>query len=291
MATGITSKPPAKKAPQKKKASGPNYTGLSKNQNKIIGQRETGDIALGNAANAQLGGVASSYAQPIDYSQLPTTPWAQGQDLKGLTQNYQDQVYQDFARNADPQFQKQQEDFEQMAAERGWTPGSKLYDRQKKSLLDTQEGQRQSIRTQALQNSSAYGQTWNDIGTQNYSNAYQDVQNRRNQPLADYNALNAARSGMDMQNLGYSQARAMQAAQPRGGGGGGGAGAAWQQYGFKSPQEYDAYRTAQSRSNQQWEWDNAPKGAKGPSYGAQVGGQVLGTGLGLLGMYAGNNWF
>lgn len=79
---------------------------------------------------------------------------------------------------------------------------------------------------------------------------------------------------------------------PHGGGGGGGTSPLYAQYGFSSPLEFDAWKTAKDREDQMWVWQNSPQYQQesGPSYGAQIGGAVLGTGLGILGDYASSFW-
>ena len=147
-----------------------------------------------------------------------------------------------------------------------------------------------------------------DAGVTAANNNLTRAQQARYGNLNEYNQLAGAQSGMGMQNLGYSQNYNMQQMQnannaalqndqqaherwmmqntPRGGGGGGGgAGPVWQQYGFSSPMEYDAYKTAQARDQQMWQWNNQPKAPSGPSTTSQVGGAILGTGLNLLGQY------
>ncbi len=97
----------------------------------------------------------------------------------------------------------------------------------------------------------------------------------------------AGRSGMDMQNLGYSQAYNLQQTQPRGGGGGGGGAAGLGGYGGTG-MSFQDYLNAQNQSKlalQQGLNALNPQ-AKGPSYGSQLFGQALGTGLGLAGAYA-----
>lgn len=256
--------------------------GLTQGQNQVINQRQDADIGLGTAANAMMPRIQQNFSQDFDWNSLPTAPWAQGQDIRGMAQSYQDQVYQDFARTAEPEFQRQVADFEQMAANRGWPVGSEIYNNQKKQLMDTQEGQRQSIRTQALQGSTQYGQAYNDMGTQNYQNAYTMGQARRNQPLADFNALYGGTSGMGMQNLAYSQQGALQddaqraqmalmKATPRGGGGGGGS----TPFDLATDPSFQRWQAQQEYLKQ-----NQPKQ---PSYGAQLGGGIAGAIAGGLG--------
>jgi len=132
-----------------------------------------------------------------------------------------------------------------------------------------------------------------------YNNNIQNYQMKKGDPLNNYNQLMAAQSPMGMQNLGYSQQQGLNnqayqqqlgiiKATPRGGGGGGGGSPSmWQQYGFTSPQEYDAYKTSNDifRAQQMAAINNQYQ-PKGPSSGALIGGQALGTGLALLGNYA-----
>lgn len=278
------------------------YEGLNPDQNRTINQRMQGDVGLGDAANSLMPGIQGAYQQPFDWSQLPTAPWQQGQDVKGMAQGYQDQVYENFARTADPEFKRQADDFEQQMANRGIPMGSDLYNQQKKALLDAQEGQRQDMRTQALQGSDAYATNWNNLGTQNYQNAYTMAGARRDMPLNDYNKLYGATSGFAAQNLGYSQGLGLQndaqnadmalfrASHSGGGGGGGGGGSGSggysDKYGFATPQEYDAYKVAMDRANKQWEWSNNPQynqpTQQQPNPWASFSGMALGTGLGLL---------
>jgi hypothetical protein len=123
-----------------------------------------------------------------------------------------------------------------------------------------------------------------------------DKTQQRYQPLNDMNALYGSQSGMMGQNLAYSQGRQLQDDEqqnqkwlmkntPRGGGGGGaGQPPVWQQYGFASPMEYDAYQDARTRGNQQYVFDNDPRLQQPgrPSYGSQLAGGLLGAAAGGL---------
>lgn len=313
MATGIISKPPAKStltrvspgvyrdakgnltnsssgsSSSKKKSSSKDsgYLGLNKAQTGLIKQQEGFDQSLGNYAGEQMPAIGEAY-KTNPWEDMPDAPWKQFNDIKGMSQSYQDEVYNNFARNAEPQFQNQMKDFEQQMANQGIPIGSKLYDQQKKALMDTQENQRQNIRTNALTASDGYANNWNNMGTQNYQNAYQYGQAQRDQALTDYQKLQAAQSGMRDQNLGYSQGlgtakfgadQQIRVAKsvPRGGGGGGGGGAGpvWAQYGFSSPMEYDQYKINQARDQASWEANQARKNQPNPWL--QVGGSLLGS--------------
>lgn len=122
-------------------------------------------------------------------------------------------------------------------------------------------------------------------------------QQQRYQPLNEYNMIRSSVSGMPIQNLGYSQGMSLQDdAQahdrwmmqhtPRGGGnGGGGTPPMWQQYGFGSPMEFDAYQDSRNQANQMWAFQNDPRYRQpsGPSYGAQLGGGLLGVAGAVVG--------
>jgi hypothetical protein len=115
-------------------------------------------------------------------------------------------------------------------------------------------------------------------------------------PLSEYSALYGAQSGLGRQYADYGMQRGLQQQQadlqlrnaqqaPRGGGGQ----EVWQQYGFSSPIEYDAYKTYLAQQQQMWAFQNDPRyrQPRQPSYGAQLGGAVLGGLSQGLGSYLG----
>ena len=266
--------------------------GLNKVQDQAIDQRNTADVTLGDQANAMLPGIADAYSQPFDWNSLPSAP-VQG-DFNDWRQSQIDSTYDDFNRRFDPQFAKQSEDFEQQMANRGIPMGSELYNQEKTRLEQSQSDARQSAMTQAQALAGQNAQQFFNVGTQARGNALSEGMQQRNMPLAEFNALYAARSPFDLQNLNYSQQKQLQSQNeqqqrwmmqntPRGGGGGGGGGGAeWQQMGFASPMEYYAFKQSESRANQQWQWDNNPQ-YRTPDqpnpYAGMVGG-IIGAGIG-----------
>ena len=239
-----------------------------------------------------------------DYNQ-----WRQGQI---------DTANQAFENRFQPVFKQQMDDLEQERYNKGWSQDTPAYQAKLKAIQQSQGDQRLQSQSAAMNQAANDATSFANVGFQAHNTGMQDVNTRydagvtaannnltraqqsRYGNLNEYNQLAGAQSGMGMQNLGYSQQlnlqndaqaqdRWMMQHTPRGGGGGGGGGAGpvWQQYGFSSPMEYDAYKTAQARANQQWDWQNNPQyqQPKGPSTGAQVGGSLLNTGLNLLGQY------
>ena len=159
MTKGFLSKPPKK--------------GKNKpvnNQKALVKQRQGQDLALGNVAQNLIPGVENSMSQPFQYT--GPKPWEQAGDIKGLQQQYQDEMYNSYLRQAQPEFDKQLTDFNTDMTQRGIPIGSELYDREKKNLLDQQEASKQNIRSNAIMGAAQYGGQWQDINNQNFTNAY-----------------------------------------------------------------------------------------------------------------------
>lgn len=260
----------------------------------VLPQQEYGDEQLGGFANEQLPGIQQSFEQPFD--------WQKYQEMAPVTGDYnqwvdsQMQTYNKaFDERMNPQFQEQLNSFEQTMANRGIPMGSELYNREKSRMEQSQNDARTQAyaanQGQAIQGAeSLFG-----IGTAAQQNALGLGQAARYGSLNDYQALTGAQSGFQQQKALQDDSQAAQMQQlkfaSKNRGGGGAPIPSWQQQGFGSFQDQLAFMDARDRANQQWTWQNAPQGPKGPSTGAQVGGQILGVGLDLLGQYAGKNWF
>ena len=116
------------------------------------------------------------------------------QQFDGAYQNVVDQFEQTNARN----FSKQDADFKQMAAERGWDPSSKAYaDAYQMQVLEPQQQARQNAQTQAYQTGlsaqqQAYGQQANTYNTQlgAQNQFYGQAANTFNMPYQQLAALN-----------------------------------------------------------------------------------------------------
>lgn len=282
---------PLKQAGQKKGAAPGNLgkkvkprQGLNQRQERGLRQQERADVQLGAQANALLPRVEEAYSQPFDFSSLPSAPVTG--DFNAWKQQQTDDAYNLFKSRQEPQFEQQRQDLEQQLYNRGIPVGSELYNNQMQQLQRQQEDARQSalVNAQGIAGQNA-GQFF-DIGQQARGSALSEGLLGRNMPLSEFSALYGAQSGLGAQNAAYNQqlGAQQQAADlqlrnaqqaPRGGGGGG---EVWQQYGFSSPIEYDAYRTQQQQAAQLWAFQNDPRYRQpsSPSYGAQIGGQILG---------------
>lgn len=301
MATGILSKPPKAAASKPKaqnskpkknaKAQAPAadpLRGLSDRQKQGVNQRQDVDNQLGATAAGMMPGVQSAYQNPFDWSQLPSSP-VQG-DFNAWRDQQVQQGNQAFDARMNPVFQQQGQDFEQQMANRGIPIGSELYNREKNRMEQSQNDARQQGYFQAAQTAGQNAEQFFNVGTQARGNALSEGLTKRNMPLNEMNALYAAQSPMNMQNLGYAQNLGSQNNQaanqlyvnknsPRGGGGGGGADP---YMGFGTAQNLWSAQDARSRANAEYQMQLQQKYApKSPSYGAQLGGQLLGGAIGL----------
>lgn len=280
-----------------KKAGQGGLKGLNPNQQQMIQGQEQQDLALQGQAGAMLPSIQQSMSQPFDWSQLPTGP-VQG-DFNNWRQQQIDATNNEFSSRMDPVFKQQEDDLAQQLYNQGNAPGSPKYEQQMKALRESQNAARSSNLVQAQQLAGQNAGQFFDIGTQARGNALSEGLMARNMPLNDYNALRGSQSGMMMQNLGYGQGlslqnddqanqRWMMQHAPRGGGGGG----VDPYKGFGSYQGLAGFEDARQRANAEYQMQLQQQYApKQPSYGAQLGGSLLGIGAGLLGGYAGSNWF
>lgn len=270
---------PAAKAPRWQQ-----LQGLTRGQNALINQTQEGDTQLGGFANERLGQVGEDMSIPFNWDALPDQ--VVGDDFNAWKQSQMDSTYNDFTRRMEPQFKAEAEDFEQQMANRGIPMGSQLYEQQKSAMMQRQNDAKSSALVQAQGIAGQNAQQFFDVGSRAREQGYTDEARRRGMSLSDYMALKNAQSGAQGQNLQYSQQQGLQQSgadldlrnarlKPRGGGGGEDA---WQKYGFADPMAYDAYQDQRRRAEQQWAWDNAPKGDKGPSYGQQLAG-IAGSAL------------
>ena len=270
--------------------------GLNRMQERALQQQERADVQLGSMANDMLGRVGESYEQPFDFSQLPSAP-VTGDFNDWRTQQI-DQTYKTFTDRQEPQFAKQREQLEQDLYNRGIPVGSGLYNQQVQELERAHNDARQAALTSAQAIAGQNAGQFFDIGSQARGNALQEGVFARNMPLSEMNALRGAQSGFNAQNLQYNQQRGLTGYEadlqlrnarqmPRGGGGGG---AAWQQYGFSSPMEYDAYRTQKERDDYLWMQQNAPRQKQPSPYPGLLGG-IGGAVLGGIASSGGFNSF
>lgn len=304
---------PAKTAPKAKKklpAQGKRPF-LNARESQVVNRRVNQDLRLARQGGQQLGDLERNFAQDIDFGALPQAPgmpdWEAapsspvGQDFAKWRQDQIDQNYQTYMSKMEPEFAQELDEFEQAAANRGWVPGSDVYNREKSRIEARQGQQKQEALTTAQNTAGQNAQQFFNIGTTARGNALQemtnrygfgrqyrgdvlsDIQQQRYNPLQEYQMLSGAQSGLAAGNLQYSQ-NAQQAERNNA--------AAMRQAmalrppafgGFGSPQEQAAFEDARYRDRATFEaqlrdqytprQDNST-----PWYNlaGQVGGSLLG---------------
>lgn len=297
MAKGLISEPPKRNQKQPNRQARQD----AKAQKQFVRQQQQGDRAIQSAntqglsnqvgfSNEQFKGVQDAYSKPFDLSFLGDVPKADQAYMDTVRDSYLKQY--DYA-NAEND-KRALSDFEQMAGERGWMPNTEVYNRQKELLLKGQRGARDNAVNAAIQNAGAEGQRMFDMQMQGRGTQRDEYVAGRDRPFQEW----SAGQGVINQNPYWNQRsqesqQGFQAAEGQkdrdlqwkvanmnrgGGGGGGGGGAAWQQYGFSSPQEYDQYRMNQGLAAKEAELKLGQKyGPKQANPYAQVGGGILGS--------------
>ena len=292
---GLVSAPPKrpnrKRKRRAKQRARKQFPGLSGQQRGLIQERGGQDMSMAEYGGQTLMPRAfDAYDQEFDWNALPQGP-VQG-DFGDWRQEQIDSQYNDYTNRMQSSWDQENNEFEQMAHERGWAPGSDLYNQEKNRIATRQDDARQSALAGAMSGAAQSAGQFYDIGSRDRQNALSEGLQARGMPLSEYNAMNAAQSPMMMQNLGYSQQFGLQqnaqnftahqnALARAGAGGGGGPGeppiTPWGQYGFSGPQELDAYREQQRRDSVLWGQQNAPRQPSGPSPWAGAAGGILGS--------------
>lgn len=165
-------------------------------------------------------------------------------DFQQQFQGAYDSALDQFNRSSQPAFDRQKQDFDQMAAERGIDPTSKQYaEMYKARISDPQETARLNAQDAAYQTgmgaqAQAYGQSANTYGQNLGAQGQQfgQASTQYQMPFANLNYLSpyfqaqygqqmgAQQQGYNRENMAQQQknALALQNNAPRGGGGGGG---------------------------------------------------------------------
>lgn len=186
---------------------------LDSNADALVNQQQVQAGALGNIASGKIGEINTAMNTQLDpntygkaevfNSAAYMDPQAQAQRRQEFTDN----TYNAYMQRAQPEMQKQSEDFEQMAANRGWTPGSEVYETQKKALYQAQEDQKQQIRSQAytqsgqeVMNDLSNAQTANTAHNTSVGTAYDQGNKVRTQSLSDFGMLTGLQPNQDANN-------------------------------------------------------------------------------------------
>lgn len=262
-------------------------TTAAQQQGIIQGQGQTVKD-LTDLGNTQFQGVKDAYSQPFDLSGLPAAPVAD--------ENYRSQIEKSnmdrFNREYDNQFKNELSDFEMMAGQRGWTPGSEVYNKEKTRIQDSQNKARENAVDQARISGGAEMGRYYDLQDRTRGTARDEYVAGRDRPFQEYSATQGQIAQNPLWNQwsqnSQQQFQGQQAQQDRdqamkianlnrGGGGGGGS----DPYGgFGSQQAYWDAQDARSRANAEYamqlDQKYNPKPKQVSPY-AQLGGGILGS--------------
>jgi hypothetical protein len=166
-----------------------------------LDQQQQNNQSLTNTAGGMTGQIGQAYQNPMDYSGFMA-----GGDRVNGGQYYNDRamgaVRDKFNLWNDEQFGTDTAALEQQLFNRGVRPGDEGYDRQLQQLRETQGKLRQSSNLDAILTGGAEGARMQgmDINAGNYNTSQRQHQiaeaiARRNQPLAEYNAVTDAAGG------------------------------------------------------------------------------------------------
>lgn len=290
-------------------------TQLEAGQQRLVDQDTARDTELGNQADTYASQMGEAWKNPYSLDGVstfdPNTYSGEANRTK-----VEDAAYSRLMRGQEDQFARDTQEFQTRMANEGIPIDSPRYKAAYAQMQASQGEQRLQGRSQAtLQGAQELQQGWN-MGMQGRQQSIGEYEAARNSPYNQLNSALALRKGpvnpqyqgigqvnvaspdMMGSQLSYDQmaeqSRQFNAslAKAGSGGGGGGGGEIWQQYGFKTPQEYDAYKTQQTQANAQWNWANNPQYAKqkGPSTGSQIGGFVGSIAKPFIDSYASSLW-
>lgn len=116
-------------------------------------------------------------------------------DLEGARNKAADSVYNRQMRQLEPQMKQERQEFEQMAAERGWVPGSEIYEREKSRMGESQRRQQQDISDQAYQTGSQEMSQMRGYSAEDRSRQIGEMEALRSRPIAEAEQLMGMGSG------------------------------------------------------------------------------------------------
>lgn len=149
-------------------------TSLSAPQQQMLDQQNQYSLAARQGANQLEGTAISKLQQPYDYSGI--APVLGGQDLQTAANNAQNTAFQGQYNMMAPDLQLQQDQFQQMAAGRGWTPDSAAYQNGLRQLNNSQNTAVGQLASQSV-----------GLGQQQFNNEYNASMGSRQQGINEYN--------------------------------------------------------------------------------------------------------
>lgn len=249
-------------------------------------KRQLGQQAqqLEGGYNDMLGGVQdyaqNTYANPFQFTG-PAMPGADDPNMQAYSQKVVDQTYQNYLRQAEPEFQRQQQSLEQEMANKGIPISSEIYQRELDNLRKQQEGAKQNIRTDSLQLGQNVAESQFGMGERAHNTSYGEQLGEYGLPMQTMQGLmglgNQAadrRLGIQQQNIQQRQFGQGLGEQKRQ--------ADMAQGRYVDPRILADQQLANQRALLAFQYGNDPR-FRTPSMGSQIGAGLLGVGGSFLG--------
>jgi len=162
-------------------------TSLSDSQQGMMSAEDQYSLNARNAALGMSGQAFQAYQQPYNYDQISQVMG--GQQLGDARNKAASSAYESQMALMRPEFDQQKADFEQMAAERGWVPGSKVYELEKNRLANNQTTQARSIADNAYNQGLNEYNTMFNTSTSDRARQIQEMNSMRDRPLQEVSTL------------------------------------------------------------------------------------------------------
>lgn len=162
-------------------------TNLSGSQDAMLNAEDQYSL---NARQAALGlsqGAFDAYSQPYNYNNISQVMG--GQQLGDARNRAATSAYESQMALLRPEFDQQNQQFEQMAAERAWVPGSKVYELEKNRLANNQAAQSRSIADNAYNQGLNEYNTMFNTSTSDRARQISEMNSMRDRPLQEVGTL------------------------------------------------------------------------------------------------------
>jgi len=156
-------------------------------QEELLKQRQELDKSALGVAGTALDQFGQNISQPVDFSGATKLPG--GGDMLAARQQTADATYQSLMRDIEPAQRQEREEFEQRAYQRGWTPGSEAYEREKNALAARQNDARLDAQAKAYELGSVEQSRIMDQALAGRQQDVGEILTKRGLPMQEYSGL------------------------------------------------------------------------------------------------------
>lgn len=140
-----------------------------------------------------MGQAAQNYSQPYNYNGISQVMG--GQQLGDARNKAASSAYESQMSLMRPEREQQNAQFEQMAAERGWVPGSKMYENEKTRMQNQQAAQDKSLAESSYNTGLNEYNTMFNTSTSDRSRQISEMNQMRDRPLQEAQSMFGAGPG------------------------------------------------------------------------------------------------